>query len=202
MKRSDVIDNGNIQDGDVIVGLASFGLATYEEEYNSGMGSNGLTSARHDVFHNALAAKYPEAFDPSMPPDLVYSGGKSLTDPVPVSYNKMLADGTNTTVKETIHAGKLVLSPTRTYAPVIKSIMQVSMCLVYKGVGLIVASGAEGAAQRYPRDGALQWRRTDESAAFCGGAARDKGRSVPDSSSVQLDSRAVRHGMEGDVQGV
>ena len=107
MKRSDVISNHNIQDGDVIVGLASFGQATYETEYNGGMGSNGLTSARHDVFNKTLAEKYPESFDPSVPSDLVYSGSKGLTEDVNAPIN----------------AGKLVLSPTRTYAPVIKQIL-------------------------------------------------------------------------------
>jgi phosphoribosylformylglycinamidine cyclo-ligase len=108
MKREDVIDNANIQAGDVIVGLASFGQATYETEYNGGMGSNGLTSARHDVFANYLAAKYPESFDASVPKELVYSGQTQLTDSVENSP---------------INAGKLVLSPTRTYAPVIKKIL-------------------------------------------------------------------------------
>jgi phosphoribosylformylglycinamidine cyclo-ligase len=108
MKRSDVIDNATIQAGDVIVGLASFGQATYETEYNGGMGSNGLTSARHDVFANYLAAKYPESFDASVPSELVYSGQTQLTDSVKNSP---------------INAGKLVLSPTRTYAPVIKKIL-------------------------------------------------------------------------------
>ena len=104
MKREDVIDNANIQAGDVIVGLASFGQATYEKAYNGGMGSNGLTSARHDVFAKYLAEKYPESFDPQVPDELVYSGNTRLTDPV---------TGTP------LDAGKLVLSPTRTYAPVI-----------------------------------------------------------------------------------
>lgn len=108
MKREDVIDNANIQAGDVIVGLASFGQATYEKEYNGGMGSNGLTSARHDVFAKYLAEKYPESFDASVPNDLVYSGQTKLTDTVENSP---------------IDAGKLVLSPTRTYAPVIKKIL-------------------------------------------------------------------------------
>lgn len=108
MKREDVIDNANIQPGDVIVGLASFGQATYEKGYNGGMGSNGLTSARHDVFAKYLAEKYPESFDASVPNELVYSGQTKLTD----------------TVKNSpIDAGKLVLSPTRTYAPVIKKIL-------------------------------------------------------------------------------
>ncbi|TGD59200.1 AIR synthase related protein [Flavobacterium humi] len=108
MKRKDVIDNANIQAGDVIVGLASFGQAQYEKNYNGGMGSNGLTSARHDVFDNYLAHKYPESFDASVPSDLVYSGKVKLTDAVEDSP---------------IDAGKLVLSPTRTYAPVIKKIL-------------------------------------------------------------------------------
>ena len=108
MKRSEIIDNANIKAGDVIVGLASYGQATYESEYNGGMGSNGLTSARHDVFHNFLAEKYPESFDDSMPKDLVYSGSKSLADPIDDSP---------------INAGKLVLSPTRTYAPIIKDVL-------------------------------------------------------------------------------
>ena len=108
MKRSNVIDNANIQVGDVIVGLASFGQANYEKSYNGGMGSNGLTSARHDVFAKYLAAKYPESFDASMPEDLVYSGNVKLTDAVENSP---------------IDAGKLVLSPTRTYAPIIKTIL-------------------------------------------------------------------------------
>lgn len=108
MKRSDVISNHNIQDGDIIVGLASFGQATYETEYNGGMGSNGLTSARHDVFNKTLAKKYPETFDPSVPEDLVYSGSSNLTDEIEGSP---------------INVGKLVLSPTRTYAPIIKEIL-------------------------------------------------------------------------------
>jgi phosphoribosylformylglycinamidine cyclo-ligase len=109
MKREDVIDNARIQSGDVIVGLASFGQASYEKEYNGGMGSNGLTSARHDVFGKYLAAKYPESFDGQVPEELIYSGTMKLTDSVP---------GTG------LNAGKLVLSPTRTYAPVIKNILE------------------------------------------------------------------------------
>ncbi|MBT6438293.1 MAG: phosphoribosylformylglycinamidine cyclo-ligase [Flavobacteriales bacterium] len=108
MKRADVIDNSTIQAGDVIVGLSSSGQASYETEYNGGMGSNGLTSARHDVFSNMLASKYPESYDPSVPSDLVYSGTKKLTDKIQNSP---------------INAGKLVLSPTRTYAPIIKEIL-------------------------------------------------------------------------------
>ena len=109
MKRSDIIDNANIKAGDVIVGLSSFGQSTYEKEYNGGMGSNGLTSARHDVFHKELASKYPESFDQAVPHDLVYSGNIKLTDKVKGSP---------------INAGKLVLSPTRTYAPIIKEILK------------------------------------------------------------------------------
>lgn len=108
MKREDVVDNGNIKAGDVIVGLASFGQATYEKEYNGGMGSNGLTSARHDVFSKYIAEKYPESYDSAVPQELVYSGGLKLTDEVKDSP---------------LDAGKLVLSPTRTYAPVIKKIL-------------------------------------------------------------------------------
>lgn len=108
MKRNEVIDNANIKPGDVIVGLSSFGQASYEKEYNGGMGSNGLTSARHDVFHKYLAQKYPESFDSSVPEELVYSGSKRLDDSVEGSP---------------LNAGKLVLSPTRTYAPIIKKIL-------------------------------------------------------------------------------
>jgi phosphoribosylformylglycinamidine cyclo-ligase len=108
MKRSEVIDNANIRPGDVIVGLSSFGQATYETAYNGGMGSNGLTSARHDVFSHELAGKYPESYDNGIDDALVYSGGCKLTDSVEGSP---------------VNAGKLVLSPTRTYAPVIKTIL-------------------------------------------------------------------------------
>ncbi len=107
INRKDVIDNANIKEGNVIVGLASFGQATYEDTYNGGMGSNGLTSARHDVFAKILAKKYPESYDHKVPEELVYAGSKNLTD-----------------VTETeLNAGKLVLSPTRTYAPVIKKVL-------------------------------------------------------------------------------
>jgi phosphoribosylformylglycinamidine cyclo-ligase len=109
MERKNVIDNSNIKAGDVIVGLASFGKASYETEYNGGMGSNGLTSARHDVFSKYLAEKYPESFDASVPEELVYSGNTKLTDEVPDSP---------------LDAGKLVLSPTRTYAPIIKKVLE------------------------------------------------------------------------------
>jgi len=110
MKREDVISNHRIQAGNVIVGLASYGQATYEKEYNGGMGSNGLTSARHDVFSKYIAEKYPESFDPAVPYDLVFAGGKALTDKIKVETG------------EEITAGKLVLSATCTYAPVIKQI--------------------------------------------------------------------------------
>jgi len=109
MKRADIIDNANIKAGDVIVGLSSSGQATYEKEYNSGIGSNGLTSARHDVFAHYLAEKYPESYDPAMPDDLVYTGSYSLTDKIESLQ---------------LDAGKLVLSPTRTYAPVVKKILE------------------------------------------------------------------------------
>ena len=122
LKRSQVIEN-NIRDGDVIVGLASFGKASYEKEYNGGMGSNGLTSARHDVFNKLLAKKYPESFDNAIPGDLVYSGSKNLTDESEVA-------GVNT--------GKLVLSPTRTYAPVIKKVLESQMNNIH---GMIHCSG-------------------------------------------------------------
>ena len=108
LKRSDIVDNANIKAGDVIVGLASFGQATYENSYNGGMGSNGLTSARHDVFEKYLASKYPESFDAQVPENLVYSGKMKLTDSVE---------------NAPINAGQLVLSPTRTYAPIIKKIL-------------------------------------------------------------------------------
>ena len=107
--REKVIDNANIQPGDVIVGLASYGQASYEDSYNGGMGSNGLTSARHDVFLHELARRYPESFDPTVPDNLVYSGSRDLTDPV---------DGVP------LDAGKLVLSPTRTYAPIVRRVLQ------------------------------------------------------------------------------
>lgn len=109
MKRSDVIDNSNIQSGDVIVGLASYGQAKYETEYNGGMGSNGLTSARHDVFENSYSEKFSESFDPSVPADLIYSGKYKLTDTIP---------------GVPLNVGKLVLSPTRTYAPVMVQVLK------------------------------------------------------------------------------
>ncbi|MEM9829376.1 MAG: AIR synthase related protein [Bacteroidota bacterium] len=111
MHREDVIPNDRISAGDVIVGLASFGKASYETEYNGGMGSNGLTSARHDVFHHLLAERYPESYDPKVPSELVYAGSKSLTD-------KIIVEGKEITV------GKLVLSPTRTYAPIVQDILK------------------------------------------------------------------------------
>ncbi len=123
MKKSDVISNDNIQDGDVIVGLSSYGQATYEKEYNGGMGSNGLTSARHDVFANYLATKYPESYDSSIPSNLVYSGNMKLTD---------MIEGLG------IDAGKLVLSPTRTYAPVIKQILDKLRQVIH---GMVHCSG-------------------------------------------------------------
>lgn len=123
MRRADVIDNARIRPGDVIVGLASSGQTRYEESYNGGMGSNGLTSARHDVFHRYLASLYPESFDSAIPGSLVYSGTMKLTDPTPV---------------QGINAGKLVLSPTRTYAPVIKKVLEVMRPAIH---GMIHCSG-------------------------------------------------------------
>jgi phosphoribosylformylglycinamidine cyclo-ligase len=123
MKRSDVIDNANIRPGDVIVGLASFGQATYEKQYNGGMGSNGLTSARHDVFSKYLAKKYPETFDAAVPEELIYSGGLKLTDSVQGSP---------------LDAGTLVLSPTRTYAPVVKKLLDALRPKIH---GMIHCSG-------------------------------------------------------------
>ena len=123
MKRKDVISNQNIRSGDIIIGLASSGQATYEDEYNSGIGSNGLTSARHDVFSKYLASEYPESFDPSLPEDLFYSGKMKLTDPVK-SLN--------------INAGRMVLSPTRTYAPVVKKITEAMRSEIH---GMIHCSG-------------------------------------------------------------
>jgi phosphoribosylformylglycinamidine cyclo-ligase len=108
MKKEDIISNDNIKPGNVIIGLSSFGQASYENEYNGGMGSNGLTSARHDVFNKSVAEKFPETYDPNVPEDLAYSGKKNLTDKVEGSP---------------LDAGKLVLSPTRTYAPIIKAIL-------------------------------------------------------------------------------
>lgn len=116
MKRSDIISNDQIKKGDVIVGLSSYGKASYETEYNGGMGSNGLTSARHDVFHKYIAEKYPESYDPAVPYELLFSGNKKLTDSINIpstTFNESLS----------INAGKLVLSPTRTYAPIIKKIL-------------------------------------------------------------------------------
>ena len=123
MKRADVIDNANIRPGDVIVGLASYGQATYETTYNGGMGSNGLTSARHDMFHHLLAEKYPETYDPGMPPELAYSGTYALQDPVPPAP---------------LNAGQLVLSPTRTYAPVVRQLLQCMRPLLH---GMVHCTG-------------------------------------------------------------
>lgn len=133
MKRSDVITNDNIRAGDVIIGLASSGRATYESEYNGGMGSNGLTSARHDVFDKNYIDKYPETFDHAIENKFIYSGSKKLTDKINVEYK---FDGE--IIHEEITAGKLVLSPTRTYAPVLKKIFQMKRSAVH---GLIHCSG-------------------------------------------------------------
>jgi phosphoribosylformylglycinamidine cyclo-ligase len=123
MKRSHVISNHTISDGDIIIGLSSSGKTSYEKEYNSGIGSNGLTSARHDLFAPYLASKYPESLDTTLPYDLIYSGRYRLTDPI---------DGLNT------DAGKLVLSPTRTYAPVIKKIIETMHSEIH---GMVHCSG-------------------------------------------------------------
>ncbi len=123
MEKDEVISNHNIQDGDVIVGLASFGQASYEKEYNGGMGSNGLTSARHDVFSKYLSEKFPESYDASVPADLVYSGSKKLTDKI---------EGAP------IDAGKLVLSPTRTYAPIIAKMLKSHRSSIH---GMVHCSG-------------------------------------------------------------
>jgi len=131
MKRNDVISNHNIKEGDVIVGLASFGQSTYETEYNGGMGSNGLTSARHDVFSKYVADKYPETYDAGIPADLSYSGSCKLTDKVHVK-------NTATGAVEQIDAGKLVLSPTRTYAPVIKKMLEGHRAAIH---GMVHCSG-------------------------------------------------------------
>jgi phosphoribosylformylglycinamidine cyclo-ligase len=110
MRRDEVISNDRITAGDVVVGLASYGQASYETEYNGGMGSNGLTSARHDVFHHLLAERYPESYDPQVPAELVYSGSQALTDELTIE-------------DQTIKVGKLVLSPTRTYAPIVREVL-------------------------------------------------------------------------------
>ncbi|ACU63926.1 AIR synthase related protein [Chitinophaga pinensis] len=126
MKRSEVISNHTIQAGDVIVGLSSYGQSSYEKSYNGGMGSNGLTSARHDVFNKQVAGKYPESFDPGIPADLVFSGKKALTDKIDVPGFGQ------------IDAGRLVLSPTRTYAPVIKKILEAYRSRIH---GMVHCSG-------------------------------------------------------------
>ena len=136
MRRADVIDNAHIQSGDVIVGLSSSGQATYEKEYNGGMGSNGLTSARHDMFAHYLAKKYPESYDPSIPDHLVYSGNLKLTE----------------TIEELgVDAGKLVLSPTRTYAPIISLILKELRANIH---GMVHCSGgAQTKVLHFLRDG-------------------------------------------------
>lgn len=135
MKRSDVIDNKNIQAGDVIVGLASSGQATYETEYNGGMGSNGLTSARHDVFEKILANKYPESFDPAVPESLIYSGKIGLTEKINFEHQSQIP---NLNTQISTDAGKLVLSPTRTYAPIIKKIIDTYRSQIH---GMVHCSG-------------------------------------------------------------
>jgi len=123
MRRTDVIDNGQIKSGDVIVGLASYGKASYEDAYNGGMGSNGLTSARHDVFHKEYISKYPESFDQNISSDLVYSGKYKVTDEIP---------------EVEVNVGKLVLSPTRTYAPIIIEVLKNLRALIH---GMVHCSG-------------------------------------------------------------
>ena len=120
MERQKVISNANIKAGNVIIGLCSYGKASYETEYNSGMGSNGLTSARHDLFNKSLAKKYPQSYDAALPENIVYSGGLNLMDQVEVSY----LNNENQNIIEQIDAAKLVLSPTRTYAPIIKKVIE------------------------------------------------------------------------------
>jgi phosphoribosylformylglycinamidine cyclo-ligase len=131
MKKSDIISNDKIRNGDVIVGLSSYGKASYETEYNGGMGSNGLTSARHDVFHKYIAEKYPESYDPAVPYELLFSGKKKLTDIIEIP-------ATQFNEKLSISAGKLVLSPTRTYAPIIKKILDKYRSQIH---GMIHCSG-------------------------------------------------------------
>jgi phosphoribosylformylglycinamidine cyclo-ligase len=126
MKRDDVISNHRIQPGDVIVGLASYGQASYEKEYNGGMGSNGLTSARHDVFNKSVADKYPESYDAAIPYELIFSGSKNLTDLVDIGNG------------QSITAGKLVLSATRTYAPIIKTMLDAYRSQIH---GMVHCSG-------------------------------------------------------------
>ena len=120
MERKKVISNANIKAGNVIIGLCSYGKASYETEYNSGMGSNGLTSARHDLFNKSLAKKYPQSYDAALPENIVYSGGLNLMDQVEVSY----LNNENQNIIEQIDVAKLVLSPTRTYAPIIKKVIE------------------------------------------------------------------------------
>ena len=120
MERQKVISNANIKAGNVIIGLCSYGKASYETEYNSGMGSNGLTSARHDLFNKSLAKKYPQSYDAALPENIVYSGGLNLKDQVEVSY----LNNENQNIIEQIDVAKLVLSPTRTYAPIIKKVIE------------------------------------------------------------------------------
>ena len=126
MKREDVISNDRIKPGDVIVGMASYGKANYEKEYNGGMGSNGLTSARHDVFNKTIAERYPESYDHAVPYELVFSGSKNLTDKISIGNG------------ESVTAGKLVLSPTRTYAPIIKTILDTHRNQIH---GMVHCSG-------------------------------------------------------------
>lgn len=147
MPRKDVVSNDGIRAGDVVIGLASYGKASYESEYNGGMGSNGLTSARHDVFSKTLASTYPQSFDGGLPQDVVYTGSKQLTDIVDVAYT----DAHGVMQHEQITAGKLVLSPTRTYAPVLAAVLK----QVRGGVhGLVHCSGgAQAKVLHFLNDG-------------------------------------------------
>ena len=169
MKRSDVINNANIRPGDVIVGLSSTGQATYEKKYNGGMGSNGLTSARHDVFAKYLAENYPESYDHAVPDELVYSGKYKLTDEVEGSP---------------INAGELVLSPTRTYAPVIKKILD----------ELRPRGSRYGSLHRWCLHQGSSLRRRE--------LQGSEGQHVPSTSTLQGDPRLLRDRLEGNVSGI
>ena len=169
MKRSDVIDNANIRPGDVIVGLSSTGQATYESRYNGGMGSNGLTSARHDVFAKYLAEKYPESFDHAVPDELVYSGKYKLTDAVE---------------NVPVDAGQLVLSPTRTYAPVIKQLLDELRPEIHGMVHCTGGAQTKGVALRQRQ---------------LSGCERQH---VPRSPTLPRHSRMLGHRLERDVSGV
>jgi len=147
MERDKVISNHRIKEGNVIVGLSSYGKASYETQYNGGMGSNGLTSARHDVFNKSLVKKYPESFDPNLPESVVYTGGLNLQDKIEVSYT----DEHGKSITEKIDAAKLVLSPTRTYGPIIKKIIS-EMGASIDGI-VHCSGGAQTKALHFINDG-------------------------------------------------